>query len=238
MKFPPTFPPNCTKKTVRYACLLSCSTRYFLSLALSSVSHGLYLASQSLIRYTCQFHMKHDKISILLWYLCIQVGRDRHNHAQAVGRFHCCGRGLRSIRERPTRGRKDMCYREALRSFQSIPTEELEGCHGASRWVHSSYWGHCCTIAACMETNDDSTVRSTDAVFLRVSCMLESLRDAFKIYDVQGLTKASYYRASVWSPAPFIALLPRATKVTFLGLNLFAYKARILWPEFPSGFEN
>lgn len=46
------------------------------------------------------------KICIPLYYLYIQVDRDKHNHAQAVGKFHYYGRDSRNIHGKPTSGRK------------------------------------------------------------------------------------------------------------------------------------
>lgn len=48
------------------------------------------------------------------------MDRDKHNHAQAVGRCHYCGRGLRNIHGKPTDGKKKS-IRDKTQLFQSNP---------------------------------------------------------------------------------------------------------------------
>lgn len=67
------------------------------------------------------------KICIPLCYLYIQVDRDKRNHAQVVGRFHYCGRGLRSIHGKPASGRKEISQRQNTIHSKGILIRELEG---------------------------------------------------------------------------------------------------------------
>lgn len=77
------------------------------------ILQGLFLMFQNLILQIAMIsEEKHIKICIPLCYLYIQVDRDKRNHAQVVGRFHCCGRGLRSIRGKPASGRKEFSQKQ------------------------------------------------------------------------------------------------------------------------------
>lgn len=88
---------------------------------------------QSLIlQVTMILYEKHMKICIPLCYLYIQLDRDTHNHAQVVGRFHHCGRGLRNIHGKPTSGRKEIYQRQNTICFKAILSRELEGLHQVS----------------------------------------------------------------------------------------------------------